>query len=274
MPYYPIVHFLAERPAPHRSSYIVWPFPELPDRDGQIVAAMQAQQTPLVVYNFTQFAVFPVMEEYAPELFDFLVERLRARARLQLRQMGLHARRAAPHAGASGGPRAARRTAQARSPWRSSRRPSRRARSHPASARASSRRSRGPSGRRWRCARRPAANARVATLPLDVPPGARLRTAVGVNPQLWYFAPIGVSFELAVVDGGRREVVYERRLAPTTQLRRPRLVRGGRAARALGGSPRHARAVDRGRCAGGRTPADGRAGPSRGSSATNGDAPR
>jgi hypothetical protein len=58
----------------------------------------------------------------------------------------------------------------------------------------------------------------VATLPVDVPAGARLRTAVGVNPQLWYFAPIGVSFELAVVDGGRHEIVYQRRLEPTTRF--------------------------------------------------------
>jgi hypothetical protein len=58
----------------------------------------------------------------------------------------------------------------------------------------------------------------VVRLPLDVPRGARLLTAVGVNPQLWYSAPIGVGFELAVVASERREVVYERRLAPTTQF--------------------------------------------------------
>ena len=41
LPYYPILHFLAQRPAPHRSTYIVWPFPEFPDRDRQKIDAME-----------------------------------------------------------------------------------------------------------------------------------------------------------------------------------------------------------------------------------------
>jgi hypothetical protein len=58
----------------------------------------------------------------------------------------------------------------------------------------------------------------LARLPLDVPERARLLTAVSVNPQLWHYPPIPVTFELAVVDAGGREVVFSRRLSPTTQF--------------------------------------------------------
>jgi len=74
MPYLPIVLFLAERLAPHPASYIVWPFPEYPDRDRRIVDALEAQQTELVLYNFTQFPALPSMPEYAPELYAYLVK--------------------------------------------------------------------------------------------------------------------------------------------------------------------------------------------------------
>ncbi len=217
MPYYPIVHFLAERPAPHRSTYIVWPFPELPDRDLQIIAAMREQKTRLVVYNFTQFAVFPVMEGYAPELFEFLVENYELERVFSYDKWGymLGGLRRTPQLPegrallADGADKLAVVIASPTEPPR------------PIS----------PGERagvvveqawpfRPTLALRPSARGErtLATLPLDVPSGARLRTAVGVNPQLWYFAPIGVSFELAVVDGARREVVYERRLAPTTRF--------------------------------------------------------
>jgi len=73
-PYFPLLHFLADRRGPHRAGYIVWPFPEIPDRDRAIVDAMEAQQTPLVVYHFTQFLTLPRMEVYAPELYAYLVE--------------------------------------------------------------------------------------------------------------------------------------------------------------------------------------------------------
>ena len=74
MPYLPIALFLADRLAPHAASYIVWPFPEYADRDRRIADALEAQQTDLVLYNFTQFPNLPPMHEYAPELYAYLVD--------------------------------------------------------------------------------------------------------------------------------------------------------------------------------------------------------
>ena len=74
IPYFPIANFLAERMGPHRSSYIVWPFPEMPDRDEQIVAAMEERGTDLVIYNFTQFYSFNPVWAHAPVLFEYLVD--------------------------------------------------------------------------------------------------------------------------------------------------------------------------------------------------------
>lgn len=215
IPYYPIVHFLSERPAPHRSSYIVWPFPELPDRDRQIAAAMDAQGTRVVIYNFTQFAVFPTFEEFAPALFDYLVAHydLERVFSYDLDGYALAAlrRRAGPPEGRPlpqlseigvriespiGPPRpivpGERAGVAALEPW-----PFRSALALRPSARG---------GRT------------VATLALDVPAGARLRTAVAVNPQLWHFDPVEVHFGLDLEAGGRRETLYERRLMPATRL--------------------------------------------------------
>jgi len=217
MPYYPIVHFLAQRPAPHRSTYIVWPFPELPDRDRQIIDAMRAQPTRLVVYNFTQFAVFPVMEEYAPELFDFLVDNYELERVFSYDKWGymLGGLRRTPDPepgrplladGAGALPLAI------ESPDEPPRPVAPGERAHVVSTR--------PWPFRPTLALRPTANGgrSVARLALEVPADARLHTAIAVNPKLWYDAPVGVDFELAVVDDGRREVVHQRRLAPTTNF--------------------------------------------------------
>ena len=74
LPYFPMAHFLADRVGPHRSAYIVWPFPEIPDRDEAIVASMEALETDLVIYNFTQFYSFDPFWEHAPVLFEYLVD--------------------------------------------------------------------------------------------------------------------------------------------------------------------------------------------------------
>ncbi|MFP6640674.1 MAG: glycosyltransferase family 39 protein, partial [Myxococcota bacterium] len=66
LPYFPMALFLAERMGPHRSAYIVWPFPEIPDRDQAIVDAMEAKQTDVVIYNFTQFQSFDPVWDHAP----------------------------------------------------------------------------------------------------------------------------------------------------------------------------------------------------------------
>jgi hypothetical protein len=74
IPYFPIVLFLADRDAPHAASYIVWPFPEYPDREQRIIDAMETRGTELVLYNYRQFPNFPPVSEYAPELYAHLVD--------------------------------------------------------------------------------------------------------------------------------------------------------------------------------------------------------
>ncbi|MAI80377.1 MAG: hypothetical protein CL917_15620, partial [Deltaproteobacteria bacterium] len=74
LPYFPMAHFLANRLGPHRSAYIVWPFPEIPNRDEAIVESMEALETDLVIYNFTQFYSFDPVWEHAPVLFEYLVD--------------------------------------------------------------------------------------------------------------------------------------------------------------------------------------------------------
>jgi len=74
LPYFPMAHFLADRKGPHRSAYIVWPFPEIPDRDQAIVEAMEDKQVDLVIYNFTQFYSFDPVWDHAPILFEYLVD--------------------------------------------------------------------------------------------------------------------------------------------------------------------------------------------------------
>ncbi|MDH4017781.1 MAG: glycosyltransferase family 39 protein, partial [Actinomycetota bacterium] len=74
VPYFPILNFLTERLGPHRSAYILWPFPEIEDRDRKVIEAMEATQTDVVIWHFTQFDSFPYVWEYAPEFFDYLVD--------------------------------------------------------------------------------------------------------------------------------------------------------------------------------------------------------
>jgi len=58
----------------------------------------------------------------------------------------------------------------------------------------------------------------VATLPLDVPAGVRLRTAVAVNPRQWYDDPFEVRFALELIEDGRRETLYTRELSPSNRF--------------------------------------------------------
>jgi len=217
MPYFPILHFLAERPAPQRSCYIVWPFPEFPDRDRQMIAAMEAQPTRLVVYNFTQFDVFPAMEEFAPELFAYLVERFELERVFSYEPWGYMLgglRRAAdPPAGSallSGGAGALAVSIESSTEPPRPVAPAARAGTvaavlwpfRPVLALAPT-----PGGRRT-----------VATLPLDVPAGVRLRTAVAVNPRQWYDDPFEVRFALELIEDGRRETLYTRELSPSNRF--------------------------------------------------------
>ena len=59
----------------------------------------------------------------------------------------------------------------------------------------------------------------VASLPLEVPVGAHLRTAVGTHAGSWQaFPPVSADFTLDVVTGGVRERLFERTLDPQRNI--------------------------------------------------------
>lgn len=215
IPYFPIVNFLAERAGPHRSAYIVWPFPEVPDRDEQVVAAFEATGTDLVVYNFTQFHGFDPVWEHAPVLFDYLVDgfeidrvfsydawgyklaglkRRPETARPGVRILPEGARGLALHVEDAGPPRPV-----------------------PPDSRDAYVQETSWPFRPVVALRGSVRGQTVLTIPLEVPAaGARLRTAVAVHPQWWFkLPPSWVEFTLSVSRAGRREVLFRQRLDPT-----------------------------------------------------------
>jgi hypothetical protein len=214
MPYFPIVHFLADRVGPHRSAYIVWPFAEFEDRDQRIIRAIESAGTDTVVYNFTQFRTFPRMREFAPELFGHLVDhfetvRVFTYDKSGLRLAGLR-RSALPERSSrlldSAWERATVQVLSAEAPPLAipPRRRSDFARREP-----------------WPFRRvlalQPSALPRrtVMRLPLSVGNGQALRTAVGLHPEKWFEMPsFATRFEIAVLDAGERVTVYSRSLNP------------------------------------------------------------
>jgi hypothetical protein len=216
MPYFPIVHFLAERRGPHAASYILWPFPEYPDRDLRIVEAMEAARTPLAIYNFTQFPHFPPVQEYAPDVFDHLVRNFRLDRVFAREAFGYVLAGLVREEASIGKPFPA---DLETSPLRVERGggPARRV---PDAQRSSIlRREVWPF--REVLAMAPTVGGRtVLSLELaEVPPGARLRTAVGVHPDLWIRDPPSrVHFAIAVRSGDSRRVAYRRILNPQLVL--------------------------------------------------------
>jgi hypothetical protein len=215
IPYFPIVQFLMDRPGPHRSSYIVWPFPEFADRDERIIRAMEEKQVELVIYNFTQFMNFPLMSEFSPLLFSYVVDNYVIDEVFSYdfsgyKLAGLKRTREVP----PGQPLV--RDLVAVGALRVE------PEMGPARAVAPGERSDFLVEQNWPfrpvMALRPTDDGgrSVFSLEIDVPPDARLHTAVGTNPSAWFEHPAySSSFALAVVgeDGSRKEL-YSRELRP------------------------------------------------------------
>ena len=213
-PYFPLLHFLADRPGPHRSGYIVWPVPEIEDRDGALIDAMEAKHVRLVIYHFTQFLTLPPFESYAPKLFQYLVDRFEIFATFHGEPFGykmaaLHRDDAPPRGrpllrdevgvlrverdGTMRAVTGAERDAMLRrEPW-----PFR-----PVVALA------------------PTANgATTLEVPLHAMPGEHLRTAIGAHPSKWFaLPPASVTFRIAVAEGGASRLLFERKLEPERKL--------------------------------------------------------
>ena len=218
IPYFPIAHFLADRAGPHPSAYIVWPFAEFEDRDRRIIDAMEAAGTRTVVYNFTQFRTFPRMREFAPELFDYLVDRFesvrvfsydKSGFRLAGLRRSAEAERPSEYLEAAWEQASAQVVSDEAPPYVIS--PSERA--------AFVRREAWPFRRTL--ALRPSSGGRrtVLRLPLRPQPGEILQTAVGVHPEKWFEMPsFETRFGIAIVGASGRDPVYARSLNPHEDL--------------------------------------------------------
>ncbi|MEE2674742.1 MAG: glycosyltransferase family 39 protein [Myxococcota bacterium] len=218
IPYFPIAHFLADRAGPHPSAYIVWPFAEFEDRDRRIIDAMEAAGTRTVVYNFTQFRTFPRMREFAPELFDYLVDRFESVRVFSYDKSGFRLaglRRSAERERPSEYLEAAWEQASAQvvsdeaPPYVIS----------PSEQAAFVRREAWPFRRTL--ALRPSSGGRrtVLRLPLRPQPGEILQTAVGVHPEKWFEMPsFETRFGIAIVGASGRDPVYARSLNPHEDL--------------------------------------------------------
>ncbi len=217
LPYFPILQFLVDHPGPDRSAYIVWPFPELPDRDRRIIASFERERPELLVYAFNRLAGFPDVRDFAPELFAYLVESYEVERTFSTDYLGYkmavaHRRREAEPGRPLGAELAggALRVDSEESPPLAilpEQRPAWVARDL------------------WPfrpvLALRPAAEGSRTRLSLllDVPANAHLRSAIAVHPEVWYGHPSSwVRFEVAIESDGERSRVFERTLQATSQL--------------------------------------------------------
>jgi len=221
LPYFPLLNFLAERPGLHPSAYILWPFPEIPDRDAQIVQALREKDVDLVVYHFTQFMTFPPVRDYAPILFRHLVDhyeidRILAFEPLGYRVATLRRTEALPD-GESLLDRGHHRVLRG---WPGARpQPVR-----PESLDDYFGRELWPFRPVFTLRPTLEEGATLLRLPLDVPSGApRLETSIAVHPQRWFeLPPADIRFAIRVVPadprGGRPETLFERTLSPTLEM--------------------------------------------------------
>jgi hypothetical protein len=214
LPYYPLVSFLANRRAPHRAIYTFWPIEYIPQREQQIIDAMEAIDTPFLIYHFTQFVQFPRMEEYAPELFAYLVDTYEMDRVISGPNWGMMLAGLTRSEGPiEGRPLVAADAANATL----------------AIERPDGTRVPIPPEQRdelletalWPfrpvVALRPLTGGRrsVMTIPLDIPARSRLRTAVGVHPKRWFeYPPARVIFEIWAVDEGERSLLATRTINP------------------------------------------------------------
>jgi hypothetical protein len=193
--------------------YTLWPVEYDPDRQRQVIEALEKNAADVAIYSSTQFAQLPRMREFAPQLFEYLVDhweidRVFSHRRLGYLLAGLRRSDTAP----VGTPLdvagdAARLYVEE---------PGTGPRSIPKRAHASYVRL-----VLWPfrpvVALRPSCGSRrsVLAVPVDVPAGSRLHTAIGFDARHWYhYPPAAVTYSIRAVTNGERVGLFERRLDP------------------------------------------------------------
>ena len=169
-------------------------------------------ETDLVIYTFSQFPNFPPVSQYAPVLYDYLVEHFQtdrtfSDSALGFKLSALRRTERTPGERLLIADPASARLETTHGPGRS--RPVEQAT-----------RSRYLAVTTWPfrevLALRPTSGgATVLSVPLDVTPGAHLLTAVGTHPDLWSrFPPTWVQFSITAVVDGERRGLFQLRLDP------------------------------------------------------------
>jgi hypothetical protein len=224
VPYFPIVHFLADRVGPDRSAYIVWPFAEFADRDQRIIDSIEAQGTDTAIYNFTQFSTFPPMHEFAPDLFEHLVRNFEMVRVFSYDQAGFmlgglrRSERSAGEGGADATVSLLDEHWGETGVWIESD-------EQPPLALSPARRGEYAARELWPfrpvLALRPSSGGErtVFQIPIDVRTGDVVRTAIGVHPGRWFTMPAyAVHFAVMVQVGQEREPLYVQTLDPHVEF--------------------------------------------------------
>jgi hypothetical protein len=218
LPYFPLLSFLAGRDAPHRELYTLWPLEYDPDRQRQVIRALETTSADVLVYHFTQAEQLPRLRQFAPELFAYLVEnwqtdRVFSDPGWGYMMAGLR-RRAGPPPGAPLLPPASSPRLHLEAPDGTRRAVA------PEATDLVLRRELWPFRPVLALKPSPAPLRSVLTLSLVVPDGAHLRTAVGVDPLWWFrLPPSWVEFSIRAVDAGERIPLFTRRLDPHRNFR-------------------------------------------------------
>lgn len=213
-PYYPMLSFLSNRRGPHPGSYLIWPVAEFENRDRLIIDAMEQSRTNVVIFHFTQWAQFPWFDEYAPELFSYLVEnfaidRIFTDPSWGYMMAGLRRDSSLPPGRELVGPELQGATVRVERPGR------------PPTILTGKGRERQAARQLWpfrpvlalRPQRDPGRS--VLSVGLRVPGNARLQSAVGVHPRLWFHYPGStVTFAIDAIVDGRRDSLFSTTLDP------------------------------------------------------------
>jgi hypothetical protein len=194
---------------------MMWPVPEIPNRDEEIIAALDAKQTNLVLHNLNRFWSLGTLDDYAPGVFKHLVENFEierifaydhdyALAAAVRKPEARDGRLLPEHADDV----SVTITSNAAPPL-------------PISPRAQSELFElGAWPFRPTLALRPTMGRRtVLSIPVEVRSGDHLMTAIGVHPSYWYRIPHpSVTFRIDVVASDARKTVYRHDLNPMERI--------------------------------------------------------